>query len=453
MTAAPLSQAAVWRYSALALPIAFAGFPLYVLAQDYYATIHAVPLGLLGALLLGVRFFDAVLDPLIGVVSDRFRPVTHWLMAAASFVLCGVMVGLFSAVPVSPAVWFVFCMAVAVIAYSFLSINLNTLGGLWCNDPVGQIRLTTFREACGLVGLVVAVSLPTVFKHFVSAPLAYFYNGLALCVLMAGAWIIFWPWLKAQASHVLVHKSTSYSRWFSLGSISGMTWRFLGVYGLNMLASSIPAILVIFFVRDLLGAENLAGVFLLLYFLAGAAAMPLWKQISASHGQYRAWFFSMLLAVANFIWAFFLHAGDVWQYGAVCVLSGLALGADIALPPAILAVQIHRSRTEDHAAVQYSLLALFSKLGLALASAVVLPLLGQAGFVPMSSNSPSALLFLSVAYAVLPCLLKLGAAGLLARFFIYAGQEDYQEVYQEDYQEGYNENFQNHRYHGGSDHV
>jgi len=149
----------------------------------------------------------------------------------------------------------------------------------------------------------------------------------------------------------------------------------------------------------------------------------------------------MLLAVANFSWAFFLQAGDVFQYGMVCVLSGLALGADIALPPAILADLIHHSRTQDHAAVQYSLLALFSKIGLALASAVVLPVLGLVGFVPMTSNTPHALLFLSMAYAVLPCVLKLAAASLLGLFFISSthGVD--------------NENLENHRYHGSSDHV
>ena len=441
MTSAPLHQRAVWCYSALAVPIAFAGFPLYVLAQDYYATIHAMPLGLLGALLLGLRFFDATLDPLIGLVSDRFRSVTHGGMVVSSLLLCAAITGLFCLTPVAPATWFVLCMALAVMAYSFLTINLNTLGGLWCDDPDAQTKITTVREACGLLGLVVAVSLPTLFKHYVSGPPAYLYYCLSLCGVMVVAWLFFWPWLAQYARPVLLHQRPSFSLRFSLHVISGTTWRFLTVYGLAMLASAIPAILVLFFVRDLLGAENLAGVFLLVYFLSGAAAMPLWTLISTRYGKYRGWLFSMLLAVVNFVWAFFLQAGDVWQYGVICALSGLALGADIALPPAILADLIHRSQTEEHAALQYSLLALFSKLGLALASALVLPVLGMVGFVPMSVNSQPALLFLSTAYAFIPCLLKLGAAALLARFFIYSEHGDYHET------------SQNHRHYGSADHV
>ncbi len=71
MTAHPISKNDLWRYSILAIPIAFAGFPLYVLAPDYYATTHGLSLSLLGFLLLGLRLFDAIQDPVIGALSDR----------------------------------------------------------------------------------------------------------------------------------------------------------------------------------------------------------------------------------------------------------------------------------------------------------------------------------------------------------------------------------------------
>ena len=46
---------------------------------------------------------------------------------------------------------------------------------------------------------------------------------------------------------------------------------------------------------------------------------------------------AMLLGCLAFVWAALLGAGDGWQYASVCLLSGLALGADLALPPALLA--------------------------------------------------------------------------------------------------------------------
>jgi len=421
MTDSAIGRGDLWRYSVLAIPIAFAGFPLYVLAPDYYATAHGVSLGMLGIVLLGLRLFDAIQDPMIGALSDHYRHACAWVMGIASVILCAAMYGLFNGLPIHPVLWFSVCIATAVTAYSVLSINLNALGGMWTQDPIQQTRITGLREACGLIGLIVAVSLPSVLKEHFTDHLAYVYFCLILSGLTALAWVAFYPWLAKHVASTPLERP-SYSLWAGLGSTLRPTRQFLGIYGLSMLASSTPAVLVIFFIRDLLGAEAMTGLFLLLYFISGAAAMPLWKRVSARYGKYRAWIFSMLLAVASFVWAFFLGAGDVWQYAVICIFSGVALGADLALPPSILADHIHEGKSQDHAATQYALLALAAKLSLALASAIALPLLGQAGFVPAAANGESALFALSAAYALIPCLLKLAAAAWLARLFIYSQQ-------------------------------
>lgn len=138
-------------------------------------------------------------------------------------------------------------------------------------------------------------------------------------------------------------------------------------------------------------------------------------EISKRYNKYYAWIFGMTLAVLSFIWAFFLDAGDVWQYAIICIFSGMALGSDLALPPSILADHIHKTNNETHAATCYALLAFLSKVSLALASAIALPLLGIAGFVPAQENTNSALFFLSTSYALIPCILKLLSGTLLWR--------------------------------------
>ena len=52
------------------------------------------------------------------------------------------------------------------------------------------------------------------------------------------------------------------------------------------------------------------------------------------------------------------------------------------------------------------------------ASAIALPVLDIAGFAPGHANSQGALAALSVSYALIPCGLKLAAAGLLYAFFV-----------------------------------
>ena len=63
------------RYGLLGLPLAFLALPLYVSLPAYYAREHGLALASLGALLLAARAADALLDPLIGRLSDGWlRP-------------------------------------------------------------------------------------------------------------------------------------------------------------------------------------------------------------------------------------------------------------------------------------------------------------------------------------------------------------------------------------------
>ncbi|MDO9200044.1 MAG: MFS transporter, partial [Hydrogenophaga sp.] len=56
-----------WRhglgYGLLGLPLAFVALPLYVILPNHYAREFGAPLAALGAVLLGARLIDAVLDP------------------------------------------------------------------------------------------------------------------------------------------------------------------------------------------------------------------------------------------------------------------------------------------------------------------------------------------------------------------------------------------------------
>lgn len=427
------------QYSFIAVPVAFAGFPLYVLAPDFFATRYHLSLTLLGTLLLAIRIFDAVQDPLIGWFTDKLQGRFVLTLGIAGAVLCVSIFGLFNSVFFSPAIWFSLCMIFAVSAYSVLTIVLGAQATLWTTDTHAQTRIAGAREAMGIIGLVIAVSVPALLAQWVSADEVYLWYSGALCILML-AGIISFAKLKLSSA-VLINDEKKISPLVALRALPRESLRLFAVYGLSMLASSIPAILVIFYVRDLIGAERLTGLFLFLYFLSGAAAMPLWKKISTRHGKYRAWCFANILAVSGFIYAFFLNAGDVWPYAAVCVVSGLALGADLTLPPSILADHIHAHDNRACSGSHYAILALISKASLALASAIALPTLDTAGFTPGAVNSPVALVTLSAAYALIPCVLKLGAAGLLYVFFIRSGPG------------GNDENFQNHGNHRSSHHA
>jgi GPH family glycoside/pentoside/hexuronide:cation symporter len=191
--------------------------------------------------------------------------------------------------------------------------------------------------------------------------------------------------------------------------------KLLVVFMLNGTAAAIPATLVLFFIADVLDAEARQGLFLALYFVAGAAGMPVWVRLSARMGKARAWLVAMGLAIAAFVWASRLGAGDTREFAVICALSGLALGADLALPPSLLADVISRHGRMEATGSYFGLWTLATKLNLALAAGISLPLLEALGYRP-GGRDAAALTALAIVYAFVPCVLKLSAGAALVWF-------------------------------------
>lgn len=187
----------------------------------------------------------------------------------------------------------------------------------------------------------------------------------------------------------------------------------LAIFVLNGIAAAIPATLVLFFIEDVVRRPDLTAVFLIAYFAAGAAGLPLWVWIARRIGKGRAWLASMGVAIAAFVWAFFLPPGGAVAYGVICLLSGLALGADLALPPSMLADVIDADEASGHGrneGAYFGLWSLATKMNLALSAGIALPLLQAFGYAPRSDNAAGSLLVLAGVYALLPCALKAMAA-------------------------------------------
>jgi Na+/melibiose symporter-like transporter len=404
------AASALILYGFLALPLAFAGMPVYLHAPDFYATAYGQSLTTLGVALLLLRVFDAVQDPVLGALSDRYAHRRALIMLIGMGGLGGGFYMLFHPHPTHTLAWFCAAVALATTAFSLLGINLGALGSLWTTDPAAKTRITTSREAFTLVGLLLAAITPAILSQNMPVTEAYHTLTLLMLACLAVGGLLFLRWLAATP---LPRPAPTPVSLRLFGALLRGHGRFYATYMVSSLASAIPAVLVLFFIRDRLEAEAYTGVFLMLYFLAGVAGMPLWSAIAKRKGKYRTWMLAMLLAVVAFVWALFLQAGDIWMYGLICVVSGLALGAELALPPSILSDRIDTAGEQAVSASHFALLALLAKLVLALASGIALPLLGWVGFTPAAANTMPVLLALSVAYAGLPCLIKLGAVALI----------------------------------------
>jgi len=107
-----------------------------------------------------------------------------------------------------------------------------------------------------------------------------------------------------------------------------------------------------------------------------------------------------------------LGAGDTAAFAVICFASGVALGADMTLLPAIFAARL--ARIAPNPEQGFGLWSFVTKVTLAVAAVVLLPLLDLSGFQPGLQNTDGALFTLTALYAGVPCVLKLGALALLA---------------------------------------
>lgn len=406
-----VSQGSLFRYSFLALPLAFAGLPIYMLAPDFYSVHMQLSLSTLGAGLFMLRFVDAFLDPVLGRSIDRFIGNAGVIGGVACALLCLGFFMLFSPPQMGQTylgIWFFISVFVVTLGFSALTILYGSVGALWSKEASKQTLITSHREAMTLAGLILSISIPFMLMELLTARTAYFVLILVFFVLVIP---FFWCYQSIQReilkfalasdnrnggdAPVLENQAPKLSMIFLYFS-----------YGISATASALPAVLVVFFVRDYLGSQGFIGLALVIYFLSGALSMPLWYRLAKKVGKLRAWQLSMILAILSFTWVCLLSPGDYLFYALICFTSGIALGAEMALPPAILAeYMVGKSRRS--VAQKYSWLTMLSKLSLALAAGVCLPLLGAVGFVAGSINSADSLRVLLLLYGALPGVLKL----------------------------------------------
>lgn len=398
-------------YGLLGLPLAFAALPIYVHVPRYYAATSGMELAVLGAILLGARLLDAGIDPWLGWLADRVRRPTMVAVALLPFAVG--FVALLNPPSTHAAPWLLGSLALTYLGFSAATVAYQAWGADLGDTSRARTRLTAAREGFGLLGVVLAAALPAVLAADFIVGVERL-SWLLPPLLLVAAIITF---SRVGPGTLLPPKSQPHPMrgipwWYATrDALADRSFRrLLLVFVANGIASALPATLFLFFVADVLQLESASGALLALYFIAGAASLTLWVKLAACYGRVAAWFAAMLLSIAAFAGASQLGSGDLWPFAAICLASGMALGADLALPAAIAADIGERQR---QAGACFGIWNFVTKVNLALAAGLSLPLLAVLGYSP---GSPSGLPALVFAYALLPLAFKALAAVLLWRW-------------------------------------
>ena len=393
-------------YAGMAMPLAFLGLPPYVYVPATYAQLPAIGLTMTGLVLFGARLLDLLTDPAAGLLLDRWRYRVHpfvWMLIGAPLLGAGAS-WLFTPPPDAGALYLLLTVSLTYAGWTLVAVPYFAWGAELAETPSDHRRVATWREAGSVLGAVAALLLTAAAARD------------ALPVLRDAM-----LWLLALALLMLV----GVPRRPMANGIVGVSWtelwrhtpsgmrRLLGLHLLNATAASMPATLFVLYAAQVLQlSERHTGILLLLYFLSAVAALPLWLALARRVGESDTWLLAILLCAVAFLPAAFLGTGDADWFALVCLLTGATLGADIAMPAALQA-QLARAQSERlgmprHASA-FGLWGMASKLAMAAAAGISLPLLSQ--FDAGEARSAA----LPWLYAWLPASIKLLVAALLWR--------------------------------------
>lgn len=428
--APPLPLPRIVAYGLPAVPLAALTLPLYVLVPTFYTETLGLSLASVGLALLMIRIFDAVNDPLIGWAADRIRPRfgRRRTLFAISLPLTALAAYMLFSPPadVTPA-WLIGWGLALSLGYTSAVIPFSAWGAELATNYHQRSRIAGWREGLTLLGTLIAIALPFAIG---------FERGDGLHGLAALGWLVLiaLPLMGAAAvvgaPEPVEHSRTRVPLKAGLGHLARNRpfLRLIAAFFLNGLANGIPATLFLYFVSARLGLPEARGPLLFLYFLCAIAGVPLATWAARKVGKHRAWCYAMLAACVAFAPAPLLPEGSIAAFAVICAATGVLLGFDLVLPPAIQADVIDVDTAvsgEQRSGTYFAAWSLATKLSLAGGVGIVFPILAGFGFDPAASTDGSApgLAALAVAYAWAPIAAKLVSIALMWNFPLDEAQQ------------------------------
>lgn len=412
------------KYSLMVFPVAFAGIPIYIFLPDYYHNYFGLSLTVLSITLFVLRVLDALVDPFIGWYCDRF-PRQHkksFIVIVALFILgfyilCNPMIG-------SRLINLLIGVLLSTLAYSYLTIFINTQGALWKKGQKEKADIISLREIFNIIGVLVASILPFILMSILSVQTSYFVYSLIFSVIIIFTSIKFLQWYCAvhKQNNTIkkdtYEKSYGYKYYFAQMNQQGK-FLFLS-YSISALGSAIPAVMLAFYSRYVLQMPQYTGLYLFLYFLGTIIAIPFVRKLALRYGEVHIWMYAIIIAIIIFMCAFFLNKGDILAFSIISFTSGLCFSAELILPNLLLAQWIDTKERNPLGNGYYALLSFIGKFSFALATIVTLPWLDVQ--IAINTVDLSNVILIKVLYCLLPCLIK--AAALISLFIWQARRQE-----------------------------
>lgn len=422
-TPSNLSRGQILRLSAFALPLYAAYQPVIAYVPTILARHYGIALTTLGTVFLAGQVINALLDPVVGTLSDRcgsrFGRRRPWVAGGGVLFIVGVAMLFFPPAQVSPA-W----LAAGALAYFSGSSITQTALFAWSGEVSGdyaqRTRIAAHFTLLSSVALVLVLVLPAIADHLRPDDLPLRLHLFGALVLASAVPALLLT-LTAAPDAVTAAARTAAAPLAAIRAVfaNPLILRVIAADAIVTAGQSVRTGLLLFVVTLYFHRpEWAAGLFLFQYSF-GLLAAPIWQRIGIALGKPRA---AVLGEAAQAAINLALLALTPDRFGLLLALTaaqGLTQGAGNLMLRALVAdvADAHAAQTgEERTGLYYSAFSISMKVGSALALGLALPLLGWLGFTPQGTNGPAALSGLLLVFALGPALAHAIAAGLMAGF-------------------------------------
>lgn len=380
----------------------------------YYTDIVGISVAAVGTMLLVVRTWDWVNDPIMGMIADRtrtrwgsFRPWILWMIPL--WVLVGVLT--FTTFDLSPGGQLVYAYVMYTLltmVYTAINIPYSALMGVMTAKSEERTVLSSARfVGAGLGNLIVSSSMLYLIVLLGDGDSRRGFTGAVMvyAVLSAGLFLVTFGWTRERLKPPATQEYAIREDLRSL--VRNRPWMILIVVSLlTVISWAVRGGSVIYYFKYCAGNEHLGTIFLSVSSAVQMAAVLFTKQIARLFGSKKAAFIFLMStsAVLQSLFYFF-DPGNITLIVAHQILSVIVSSPIAPLFWAMIADTAdygawklqHRSTGLLFSAGTFS-----QKIGWSIGPALSLWMLGAFGFVPNMDQGPETLHGLRLLMSLIP---------------------------------------------------
>jgi GPH family glycoside/pentoside/hexuronide:cation symporter len=385
----------------------------------FFTNVANLKPGIAGSILLISKIWDAINDPIVGMMSDRTR--SRWGRRHPWMLFGAIPFGIFFFLQwIVPDLdqWglFWYYVAISIIFNSFYTaVNLpyTALTPELTQDYDERTSLNSYRFAFSIGGSILSLVLALViFGAFKNDPIKQYWMLGAVCAVISVLPLYWCVWgtrkrvreTEQQRQAVATEESLPYLEQLKIAFSNKPFLYVIGIYLCSWLAVQNTVSVIPYFVKNWMGLNDADFTQVVIAVQVTALIMLfVWSAVSKRVGKKAVYFMGMTVWIIAEIGLFTLQPGQIgWMY-ALAVLAGFGVSTAYLVPWSMIpdVIELDELQTgQRREGVFYGFMVLLQKVALALGLFIVGWVLQQSGFIESGGGQPAPIQPASALWAI-----------------------------------------------------